>query len=356
VERKLELLSFLAVKKFEKEQYVLFDQAEIEEYIAEFLGIGQRDSRAVLKAMEAQHGLLIERSQKVWSFSHLTFQEYLVAKWFCRYTPWDKLVKYLPDEPWQQVFLLIADITQDADSLLLQMKQAIDKYLINLEGELYELFKWLNTIAYSHEYFISVNQKILISPVIPKVSAIRIFYFELFFSIPGDKYKFLPRNSYPIAICIDRHLMSFSTFASNDLLATCIYIARGLMKKYHMSNAMALLSNLSRFRDGNIERLRDLIPESEKGKILCKLPPNLWWKKNGDEWIRELKSVMNISQVWGFNKEQKDFLQGYYYCNTLLIRCLRESVVVSNDVKKEIEDILLLPIAEIEKRKQEKAE
>ncbi|MCC3481414.1 MAG: hypothetical protein JGK39_25870 [Microcoleus sp. PH2017_12_PCY_D_A] len=65
---------------------------------------------------------------------------------------------------------------------------------------------------------------------------------------------------------------------------------------------------------------------------------------------------MNISYAWEFNKEQKDFLQSYYYCNTLLIRCLRESVVVSNDVKKEIEDILLLPIAEIEKRKHEKAE
>ena len=38
IERKLELLSYLAVKKFEQEQYVLFEQAEIEGYIAEFLG------------------------------------------------------------------------------------------------------------------------------------------------------------------------------------------------------------------------------------------------------------------------------------------------------------------------------
>jgi predicted NACHT family NTPase len=79
VEQKLELLSYLAVKKFEQEQYVLFEQTEIEEYIAEFLKIGQRDSRAVLRAIESQHGLLIERAQKIWSFSHLTFQEYLVA-------------------------------------------------------------------------------------------------------------------------------------------------------------------------------------------------------------------------------------------------------------------------------------
>ncbi|MCC3481413.1 MAG: NACHT domain-containing protein [Microcoleus sp. PH2017_12_PCY_D_A] len=272
VERKLDLLSYLAVKKFEQAQYVLFEQTEIEGYIAEFLGIGQRDSRVVLKAMEAQHGLLIERSQKVWSFSHLTFQEYLVAKWFCRHTPWHKLVKYLPDKPWQQVFLLIADITQDADSLLLQMKQAIDKDLIDLEGELYELFKWLNTIADSYKFLINLDNKNT-SSVIPNVSAIRIFYFELFFSIPGDKYNFLPRRCYPIAICIEPHLMSFSKFKSDDLLANCIYIARGLMEKYHRTNAMALLSNLSRFRGKIIDRLRDLMPESERGKILCELPP-----------------------------------------------------------------------------------
>jgi predicted NACHT family NTPase len=98
VERKLELLSYLAVKKFEQTQYVLFEQTEIERYIAEFLEIGQRDSRAVLRAMESQHGLLIERAQKVWSFSHLTFQEYLVAKWFhCQtgLTVWSTLLQII---------------------------------------------------------------------------------------------------------------------------------------------------------------------------------------------------------------------------------------------------------------------
>ncbi|MEH1929151.1 MAG: hypothetical protein V7K14_11680 [Nostoc sp.] len=39
-----------------------------------------RDSRGVLGAIASQHGLLIERAHKVWSFSHLTFQEYLVDR------------------------------------------------------------------------------------------------------------------------------------------------------------------------------------------------------------------------------------------------------------------------------------
>ncbi|MEH2363315.1 NACHT domain-containing protein [Nostoc sp.] len=80
LKRKLEVLRFLAVKKFDQEQYMLFEQEELEGYIGQFLGIDRRDSQRVLLAIESQHGLLIERSHKVWSFSHLTFQEYLVAQ------------------------------------------------------------------------------------------------------------------------------------------------------------------------------------------------------------------------------------------------------------------------------------
>ncbi|NJN12723.1 MAG: NACHT domain-containing protein, partial [Richelia sp. RM1_1_1] len=69
VERKLELLSYVAVKKFEQEQYVLFEQEELEGYIGEFLGIERRESQGVLRAIASVHGLLIERSHKVWSFS-----------------------------------------------------------------------------------------------------------------------------------------------------------------------------------------------------------------------------------------------------------------------------------------------
>jgi predicted NACHT family NTPase len=111
VERKLELLSYVAVKKFEQPQYVLFEQGEIEGYIAEFLGIEQRDSRVVLRAMEAQHGLLIERSQKVWSFSHLTFQEYLVAKHSVEREEIKALAKnHLSNERWLEVFLLATEL------------------------------------------------------------------------------------------------------------------------------------------------------------------------------------------------------------------------------------------------------
>jgi len=41
----------------------------------------QLNSEAVLKSIEAQHGLLVERAE-IYSFSHLTFQEYFTARNF----------------------------------------------------------------------------------------------------------------------------------------------------------------------------------------------------------------------------------------------------------------------------------
>jgi predicted NACHT family NTPase len=52
----------------------------LQRYIAEYLGISTENSEAVLDALEAQHGLLIERAKGIYSFSHLTFQEYFAAQ------------------------------------------------------------------------------------------------------------------------------------------------------------------------------------------------------------------------------------------------------------------------------------
>jgi Effector-associated domain 10/NACHT domain len=141
VERKLELLSYLAVKKFEQEQYALFEQAEIEGYIAEFLGIGLRESRGVLRAIEAQHGLLIERAKKVWSFSHLTLQEYLVAKWFCHQSEWEKLSRHFIEGYWREIFLLLAE-SQEAETLLSGIEKTSQLY-INSCTKLQNLINWL---------------------------------------------------------------------------------------------------------------------------------------------------------------------------------------------------------------------
>jgi hypothetical protein len=64
----------------------------------------------------------------------------------------------------------------------------------------------------------------------------------------------------------------------------------------------------------------------------------------------------NIGYNWQFNSTQKQLLQQYYDANMLLVNCLNSDCYVSRDVRQEIEETLLLPLTEIERRKKMKDE
>ena len=149
VERKLELLTYVAVKKFEQEQYVLFEQEELEGYIGEFLGIERRESQGVLRAIASVHGLLIERSHKVWSFSHLTFQEYLVAKYIIGNQEVEELVvRHLTDEYWLEIFKLVSELMSEfgkAEYLLLKIEEKIQDYICT--PRLQTILYWVDEIT-----------------------------------------------------------------------------------------------------------------------------------------------------------------------------------------------------------------
>ena len=89
VQQKENLLSQIALTTFSRGIY-FFKQKELEQYIADYsrnipgvstdISALQCDSEAVLKSIEAQHGLLVERARGIYSFSHLTFHEYSTAR------------------------------------------------------------------------------------------------------------------------------------------------------------------------------------------------------------------------------------------------------------------------------------
>jgi predicted NACHT family NTPase len=95
------------------------------------------DSAAVLKSIEAQHGLFVERARGIYSFSHLTFHEYFTARKImtsCNpYTADDPtlqgLVSHLTEKRWREVFLLTVGMLDDTDALLQLMKARIDGLL-----------------------------------------------------------------------------------------------------------------------------------------------------------------------------------------------------------------------------------
>jgi hypothetical protein len=86
---------------------------------------------------------LIERSQKIWSFSHLTFQEYLVALNFsCKDKGGEGLIGYLYEKKWEQVILLFSEKIFNIDYFALLLKRSIDRSVSRYE-RLQVLLRWV---------------------------------------------------------------------------------------------------------------------------------------------------------------------------------------------------------------------
>src|ERR671933_619632 len=179
---KIKLLSHIAATTFEDGNY-FFEQSEIEQHIADYLTTlpevssdpetRRLNSEAVLKAIEAQHGLLVERALGVYSFSHLTFQEYLTARNIVASPDTAtlreallRLSTHITQPQWRGDFFLTAGLLRNAEPLLQLMKQQVDA-LVAADKKL-------------QEFLACISQKCHSLQTPYKPAAVRAFYFTLF--------------------------------------------------------------------------------------------------------------------------------------------------------------------------------
>jgi GTPase SAR1 family protein len=121
--RKEDMLSVIAFRAFSEMQYFI-PEARLEQCISDYMEhlpegaeTTQVDGRVILRAIEAQHGLLIQRARGVYSFSHLTIQEYFCARFIvdneARSTV-AELMRHLLDRRWREVLVLTVEMLTDA--------------------------------------------------------------------------------------------------------------------------------------------------------------------------------------------------------------------------------------------------
>jgi len=143
------LLSEIAYKGFEIDK-LFFDKREVVDQIKLFLASNMNapqnlDGEKVLKAIAVQQGILVERLQDIFSFSHLTLQEYLTAQYIedNRQSQLENLVtRHLTDRRWKEVFLLVAGLMRGgADNLLLLMEKEAQNYINS--PRLQDLLRWV---------------------------------------------------------------------------------------------------------------------------------------------------------------------------------------------------------------------
>ncbi|MBP5971993.1 NACHT domain-containing NTPase [Brasilonema sp. CT11] len=357
------LLSHIALTTFEQKNY-FFKKKTVEEYIADFIRnlrnantapeALELDSEAILKSIEAQHGLLVARATGIYSFSHLTFHEYFAAREIKERFAWARLAEHVAQKRWREVFLLTTGMVRSADDLLKSMKHQIDALLAKDE----KLQKFL---VWAEQKSKSVEARY-------KPAAIRAFYqyldlaldlalaiaraFDLALALDLDQDLRLVRARRALDRDLDRDLVLSRAIAralALDLdldldlaLARAIARARDLDFALDRDLALDLNPELRRW----LQQLNDQLPNRKDKKAYKQ-----WWQENGSTWTEQLRAVMiehrNISHDWQFTDAQKKLLDQYYNANKLLVDCLNSDCYVSREVRQEIEDTLLLPNADL---------
>ena len=139
-EKKQALLVYLAYYTFERQQFFI-PEVDLYQRIKEFWqqwrqeeiaaqqadgGINWEevpsrtvDAKQVLRDITVQHGLFVEQATGIYSFTHLTFQEYFTAKYIVqnrRKRTLESLITHAAEDQWQEVFLLtVSLLDEDAD-------------------------------------------------------------------------------------------------------------------------------------------------------------------------------------------------------------------------------------------------
>jgi predicted NACHT family NTPase len=147
------MLARIAAETFEHNQYFI-PQPELERLITDYVKNvpphdtdETTDGETILKAIEAQHGIFVERAHKIYSFSHLTFQEYFTAKYVVANSAkgtLKNLVKaHCADERWREVFLLTTSLLPDASRFMKTFRRGVDE-LLGGDEKLRALLTWAN--------------------------------------------------------------------------------------------------------------------------------------------------------------------------------------------------------------------
>ncbi|MEE3716635.1 hypothetical protein V2H45_07750 [Tumidithrix elongata RA019] len=292
------------------------------------------DSEVVLKAIEHHHGLLVERARNIYSFSHLTFQEYFTAREIERERQLETLMLHIKEPRWKEVFLLVAEMLRRSDDFLQSMKYYIDGMLVGNE-KLQEFLLW-------------AKQKTDLVKTKYKDAAVRAYY----------AYVGCYALNLDLALDIDIGIDNAIDLDLDSTPDLDIDIAYDIAHKINLDNDRDFTLDLDRALAMGDDVLRQAL-QAFKDKLSTNREEFYqWWENNGEQWKRELSQVRfnrrNIGHDWQFtdDDEQVKLLEKYYEANRLLVQCMNRSYV-SKQVRDEIEATLLLPV---DKEKVEKKE
>lgn len=386
--RKEDLLSKIAYFTFEKEQY-FFTASDvkhiIEQYLSkilsseEVLNFSQIDIEYFLNSIESQHGLIVERAKGIYSFSHLTFHEYLVAKRIVSLIPrqpdeelqdeiqsgenfhneqeLQKLVKHLTERRWREVFLLVSEILLDAEKLVKLMKEKIDQIVID-KNDLQEYLIRVNEKSQSILNLFEITETAEINKF---CAASRAFFFDIDYEIDQNRqlcFLLDKRTKYlTCGNCFTRILKDINSLEEGIIAAikydeTTIEPSQKIINADSsdkiMKIAVAYGIDSQRLRKDNQKELEKIM--TDFFETMNSTENNDKKLKSGADKVRKVASKQLLgSKLLGisfqdFDQCERDVLKSYYYANKLLVDCLlKTDCLIKNKVREKILETLFLP-------------
>ncbi|MFQ5616807.1 MAG: NACHT domain-containing protein, partial [Anaerolineales bacterium] len=153
--RKRQMFARLAAESFEKGE-IFFPQKRLARKIEAYLknlppadAGAAPDGEDVLQAIENRHGIFVQRARGLYTFAHLTFQEYYTARYIADNAhrgTLPRLMAHLTGDRWREVFLLTASLLDEAGDFFRVMHRAIDD-LIRPDDTLMNVQRWVECKA-----------------------------------------------------------------------------------------------------------------------------------------------------------------------------------------------------------------
>jgi predicted NACHT family NTPase len=364
-ERKMNMFSEIAAQNIEKGTYydrfykhILQDQ--LTTFLAKLPNAPAKediDGEMVIANIESTNGILIERFKNVYSFGHLSFQEYFTARYVRDQNRIEWLLKpeNLSNDKWREVIMNTAALLGNSDIFFTLFQESINQ-IISDELNLKLLIQLANQKASS----VKSNKKL---------NAIRFFY--IYLTLLADLGDNIPHSvdfarSLDLAVALD--LDFTSDLNLNHDLSRVLVLDRTIDLDLDLSFDYQLYVCKKSVFFFSHNRKYIKIQQHTFNKLLSFLEKTI---ENGKQ-LKEKVIINDLQKLFGFNKgfneedhnlvaetldnslrsremksdlefdyKQIEKLVYYFKANKLLLECLQLAVVTD---RQAIEDKMFLPI------------
>ncbi|MBK7916525.1 MAG: hypothetical protein IPJ94_09725 [Chloroflexi bacterium] len=342
LKHKQNMLAWIAAETFVESEYFLPEKRVvglIDTYLQGVPGLEEPDGQLVLQAMEAQHGIFVERARRIHSFSHLTLQEYFAARYIVDNSKRGAvapLMRRVGDDRWREVFKLTAGMLNDATEFF-ELYLAAVPSLLNNDAQLLALLSW-------------AAQKSAQSPVAYRPPALRAFLLSRACELNLD---LVLNRAVVLDLALNRAVALDLNLNHAVAVALDLAVARDLAQARHRAVARDLARDRAlqvaedlRLTDFKAELSKLSQPDEADGlEVRQSFAKNFVavLEKYENDWSPYRKVTVTNEDVSLFTNLSEDQIKSwtrYLEANALMVECLKLSYVPDREL---IEDQLLLP-------------